>query len=96
MAQAVAAHFPTGTRVSRPQGGYVLWVELPAGIDALQLYELALRAKISIAPGPLFSPRGRFGTCIRLNATGWDERRQTAIATLARLATKLAHHAGRS
>jgi DNA-binding transcriptional MocR family regulator len=90
MAQAVAQHFPGGTRVSRPVGGFVLWVELPAQVDALQLYELALRAKISIAPGPLFSPRGRFGHCIRLNATSWDESRQNAIATLGRLTTKLA------
>lgn len=92
MAQAVAAHFPAGTRVSRPHGGFVLWVELPPGCDALQLYDLALRAKISIAPGPLFSPRGRFATCIRLNANCWDEKRQTAIATLGRLATKLLRH----
>ena len=26
--EAIAQHFPEGTRVSRPQGGFVLWVEL--------------------------------------------------------------------
>ena len=33
MAQAVAHFFPAGTRVTRPQGGFVLWVELDPGFD---------------------------------------------------------------
>ena len=28
---AVARHFPPGTRVTRPEGGFVLWVEMPEG-----------------------------------------------------------------
>ena len=34
MASAVLASFPAGTRVTRPSGGYVMWVEMPAGCDA--------------------------------------------------------------
>ena len=89
MATAVLAAFPAGTRVTRPTGGYVLWVELPAGCSALTLYDAALRAHISLAPGPLFSARGRYDTYIRLNAAAWDEPRQAAIATLGRLAGKI-------
>lgn len=89
MAQAVVAAFPAGTRVSRPTGGYVLWVEMPPTINAVRLYDLALRAGISIAPGPLFSARERYGHCFRLTAARWDDRRREAIATLGRLATKL-------
>lgn len=37
MAQAVVDQFPAGTRVSSPQGGYVLWVEMPETVDALAL-----------------------------------------------------------
>lgn len=90
MAQAVASAFPMGTRVSRPTGGYVLWIEMPPAVDGVRLYELALRAGIGIAPGPLFSPRGRFANCLRLTAASWDPPRQEAIATLGKLATKLA------
>ncbi len=43
MAQAVGHYFPTGTRVTRPEGGYVLWVEMPPQIDSLWLFEEALR-----------------------------------------------------
>ena len=33
--EAIATEFPEGTRVSSPRGGFVLWVELPPGVDAL-------------------------------------------------------------
>ncbi len=65
--QAVGRYFPDGTRVTRPRGGHMLWVELPSGVDALELFESALREGISIAPGPLFSARSKFGHCVRLN-----------------------------
>src|SRR5262245_10758848 len=51
----IARHFPAGTRVTRPSGGFVLWVELPRGSDAVELYELAMQERIGFAPGPMFS-----------------------------------------
>ena len=89
MAAAVLASFPIGTRVTRPTGGYVLWVEMPNGCDAAKLYAAALRARISLAPRPLFSARGRYTTCIRLNAAAWNESRHAGIVTLGRLAGKV-------
>lgn len=66
--EAVLARFPDGTRVSAPRGGFVLWVELPAGIDALVLQERALARGVAFAPGPIFSARQqRFTSCIRLS-----------------------------
>src|SRR6185503_12381467 len=35
---AVARYFPDGTRVSRPAGGHMLWVELPARTDGVQVF----------------------------------------------------------
>jgi DNA-binding transcriptional MocR family regulator len=52
MTDAVTGHFPAGCRLTQPQGGYMLWVEMPGSIDALRLYRLALAEGISIAPGP--------------------------------------------
>jgi DNA-binding transcriptional MocR family regulator len=60
MTDAVRAHFPAGCRLTQPQGGYMLWVEMPGSIDALRLHRLALAEGISIAPGPLFSVRGKY------------------------------------
>src|SRR5690606_14803937 len=47
-ADAIAEYFPEGTRISRPQGGLALWVEFPNGIDTGELYNYALKKKISI------------------------------------------------
>ncbi|MCB8748874.1 PLP-dependent aminotransferase family protein [Rhodoferax sp. U2-2l] len=65
--KVIAAHFPAGTRVTRPQGGYFLWLELPAQVDTLVLQRRALASHISIAPGHLFSADRRFCHCLRLN-----------------------------
>lgn len=65
--ELVSQHFPAGTRLSHPQGGFVLWVELPAGADSLYLHERALAEGISFAPGPLFSASGRYRSALRLN-----------------------------
>ncbi len=49
--------FPSGTRLSRPQGGYFLWVEFPEHVDTLRLHAQALDRGISTAPGRMFSAR---------------------------------------
>ena len=88
--RAVARYFPAGTRSTRPQGGFVIWVELPEGVDGIQLYRRALAEHISIAPGPLFSPTRRFQRCIRLNcAQPWHARMEWALQRLGQLATDL-------
>ena len=89
MGDAIGRYFPEGTRVTRPRGGFVLWVEMPEMIDALRLYERAKKAGISIAPGQIFSVEGKFHNCIRLNAAVWDAAVEQAIATLGQLAGEL-------
>ncbi|MCE1181622.1 MAG: PLP-dependent aminotransferase family protein [Rhodocyclales bacterium] len=67
MQDAVARYFPLGSRVSQPQAGYVLWVELPEGIDASLCYEAALQERVTYVPGDLFSASGMYRNCLRLN-----------------------------
>ncbi|RQO81578.1 PLP-dependent aminotransferase family protein [Acidovorax sp. FJL06] len=67
MMDAIAESFPPGTRVTRPQGGYFLWLELAPHIDAIALMRQALQAGVSLMPGQLFSADRRFSHCIRLN-----------------------------
>ncbi|MDC8757095.1 PLP-dependent aminotransferase family protein [Janthinobacterium fluminis] len=84
--ESVARHFPEGTRATRPKGGYFLWLELPAGVDALHVHRQALAQGISVAPGPLFSAQPDFKHCLRLNYGHiWDARVDAALATLGRL-----------
>jgi DNA-binding transcriptional MocR family regulator len=87
MSTAVARYFPAGTKVTRPQGGYVLWVELPRSVDALQLHRRALTKKISIAPGPIFSAKQKYKNCIRLSCgLPWSEKVEQAVQILGVLA----------
>ncbi|MBP0625083.1 PLP-dependent aminotransferase family protein [Cupriavidus consociatus] len=69
MSEAVFEHFPVGTRVSRPQGGFVLWIQMPDDADSQQLFELAAAKDIGIAPGPIFSAREGYRNFIRLNCS---------------------------
>lgn len=88
MTDLIARHFPPGTGMSRPAGGFILWVEMPTGTDSLALYHRAVEEGISITPGPLFSLSGKFGNYIRLSAAYLDEKVERAIETLGRLAVE--------
>jgi DNA-binding transcriptional MocR family regulator len=86
VSQAVTKYFPAGTCVSRPAGGYVLWVELPKNTDSVSVYRAALAEGISISPGPIFSPSGKFRNYIRLNCgRTWSEELDRAVLKLGRL-----------
>jgi len=86
MSDAIMKVFPDETRISQPQGGFVLWVELPEGTDSFALARRALRQNVSVAPGSLFSASGKFGNFIRLSsARVWDARLERALLTLAKL-----------
>ena len=86
---AVGRHFPLGTRVSRPEGGFVLWVELPEGMDAMKLYEAAMGEEVSIAPGRIFTLGDKYANCLRLNAAQWSERIEQGLETLGVLAKNM-------
>jgi DNA-binding transcriptional MocR family regulator len=86
MTRAIETYFPPNTRVTRPLGGHVLWVELPGEISAMQLYRDACQHGISIAPGPMFSASGNYANYLRLNCgLPWSAQIEGAIATLGRL-----------
>ncbi len=89
--QAIAKYFPEGTRISRPAGGYMLWIELPPRINALKLYQAALPHHISILPGTIFSATGRYKNYVRINcAHTWTDALDRALLTLGRLCEKAA------
>jgi DNA-binding transcriptional MocR family regulator len=84
---AILRHFPAGTRLSRPQGGFILWVELPPGVDTLRLHQDARDRKISTAPGALFSVKERYRNCLRMNCgIPWSPQVEQGVRTLGELA----------
>jgi len=82
MSQAVMRYFPPETRVTRPSGGFVLWVQLPEKLDSLELYKEALKGGITITPGYIFSPTNQFYDFIRLNAANWSYTIERALNRL--------------
>jgi len=90
MSQAAAKYFPQGTRITRPDAGYLLWVELPKKLDSVKLFRAAVAANISIVPGTIFSATGRFDQCIRISCGyRWSDSIDRALVTLGRLAGDL-------
>lgn len=89
LSEAIARYFPAGSRSTRPQGGFFLWVEMPQAVDALLLYQQALVLGISVMPGPIFSAQTHFRHALRLNyGHRWDDRMENAMRTLGELACR--------
>jgi len=79
--------FPAGTRATEPTGGFLVWVELPAGCDSNRLCDDVLARGITITPGSLFSPSGRHERHVRLSAChNFTDRHIHALMTLGELA----------
>lgn len=90
MAAAVRRFFPPGTTLSQPMGGYVLWVQLPGGVDAMDMYHAALEQHVTVAPGHMFAPGDTYRHCIRLNYSApWSPRTEGAVQTLGQIAAHL-------
>jgi DNA-binding transcriptional MocR family regulator len=90
MREAVVASFPEGIGLSRPQGNFVLWCELPARVDSIELWKQARAAGISLAPGPMFSPDGGYRNFIRINCGyPWSPLLERSVAVLGHLACGL-------
>jgi DNA-binding transcriptional MocR family regulator len=88
MIRAVDKAFPKGTKVSRPAGGFVLWLELPKSLRNRALFDQALENGICFAPGDVFSASGRFGNCLRLSCgQAWDARIEKGVLKLGELAS---------
>ena len=89
MSDAVGAHFPAGTRMTRPAGGFGLWIELPGAVDTLALHARAVEAGTGFTPGRLFSASGGHAHALRLSCGHtWSPQVEAAIATLGGLATE--------
>lgn len=88
--QAITAYFPEDTRISNPQGGYVLWIALNPGINAFELFKQAIAENISIAPGQIFSTDARFSNYIRIGfGQPFDKKIDKSLKVLGGLVKKM-------
>lgn len=88
---AVMRHFPAGTKITHPDGGLFVWIELPQIYNTDHLYREAVQSGILFAPGTLFSIKNRYNHHLRLSAGTWNERVEKAIAQLGRLCAGMVH-----
>jgi DNA-binding transcriptional MocR family regulator len=91
MSAMISSHFPPDTRTSKPVGGSVMWLELPGTIDSEQLFDDAIAAGISTAPGLIFSPCNRYRNFIRLSfGHPWSDEIEASLEWLGRRVAELA------
>jgi len=94
MRQTLESSLPVDCRITRPEGGYMLWIELPRAVDALRLHQRALENRISIAPGPIFSAQRHYPNFIRINfGHPWSKPIDDAVRTLGTLTSELSREA---
>ncbi|MFA9188684.1 PLP-dependent aminotransferase family protein [Flavobacterium sp. FBOR7N2.3] len=81
--RTIEEYFPENTKISKPQGGFVLWLELDPRIDTAILYDIAVQHKIGFAPGRMFTQHDQYNNCMRLNfAIKWDEKVEHSLQNL--------------
>lgn len=89
MLQAMERYFPPGISWTKPDGGIFLWVTLPQGMDAMQLFEKAVQAKVAYVPGSCYYANGGGDNELRLNFSACDEGKiEAGIQRLAKVITE--------
>lgn len=66
MLEAVDEHFPEGATWTRPDGGFYVWVRLPAWMDSKAMLAAAVERRVAYVPGTAFYPDGRGTDRMRL------------------------------
>ena len=87
----IEQHFPEGTKITRPKGGLVLWVELPESINTVEMQETVFEQDVSYAPGEIFSANGSYHNYLRISYCNlWSIKIEAALIKLGKLFTTAA------
>jgi DNA-binding transcriptional MocR family regulator len=87
MVSALETEMPPGVKVTHPQGGLFLWLELPEEVDARQLLRVSLDRRVAFVPGDSFFPTTQRKNTLRLNFSNMPEHR--IVEGVRRLATAI-------
>ena len=84
MLKALAREMPEGVSWTSPNGGFFIWLTLPAGVDALELQPVAQQNLVDYIPGTSFYSDGSGRDALRLSFSAVSEEQiDTGIARLA-------------
>src|SRR5690606_23101393 len=90
MLKAIEKYFPDNSKVVRPDGGFMIWAELPIQVDAMRLLDEVIKNGISIAPGVAFSANGKYTNFVRLSyACNWDSATERGLEYIGNAAKSL-------
>jgi DNA-binding transcriptional MocR family regulator len=64
---SLADMMPTGTRWTRPEGGFYVWLTLPDGLHSKEMLPRAIAARVAYVPGTGFFADGSGGSHLRLS-----------------------------
>ncbi len=88
--QAIITYFPPDTKVSRPHGGFILWVQLNKKVNTFKLRVEAMKHHISIVPGKIFSASCNYNNCIRISfGKPWDDNADYGLMMLGKIIKKM-------
>ena len=88
--QAIIKYFPADTKVSRPHGGFILWLELNKKVNAFKLRTEAMKHNISIVPGKIFSSGSNYSNCVRISfGKPWNDDVDYGLMLLGKLIKKM-------
>jgi 2-aminoadipate transaminase len=73
MVRAIKEFFPGGTKYTLPEGGMFLWITLPEGLSAIELFKEAIERKVAFVPGDPFYVNKKDVNTLRLNYSSVDE-----------------------
>ena len=88
--QAIIKYFPGDTKVSRPHGGFILWLELNKKVDSFKLRTEAMKHNISIVPGKIFSAGINYSNFIRISfGKPWSDDVDYGLMMLGKMIKKM-------
>ncbi|HEY4785737.1 MAG TPA: PLP-dependent aminotransferase family protein, partial [Bacteroidales bacterium] len=84
--RTISEYFPQGTRLTCPQGGFLIWIELNKSIDTYEIYKKAIQYGISIGPGRMFTLQNQYQQCMRLSyGLLWNDQTKEALKKLGKV-----------
>jgi len=83
MLAALDTYFPDEVRYSVPDGGMFIWVKLPEGESAMELFHEAVAHKVAFVPGDPFYINNNGSNCFRLSyCNSTDQEIEAGIKVL--------------
>lgn len=88
--QALIQYLPADTKISRPGGGFTFWIELNPKVDSFKLRAEAMKHKISIVPGKIFSGSIDYSNYIRFSfSKPWSDDADYGLMMLGKIIKKM-------